>query len=227
MKLIWYILFLSAAALPLYSQADEEEKFMIDVKKIKHGGMIAPVMKFTQINNEPALMLGGRIAWIINHNFCLGAGAYTMISGNPQATDTTDPVTGLSPTLMVTQVGMEFEYIEKPHKLLHYSIMAHIGAGNLVYALNYMSEDYGNPLDETSNRYSPDYGSDWYFVFEPQAHLILNVSKYVRIALGASYRFARGADYSFSVKSTGKEYHYDTHDVSGPAAIFTIKVGYF
>ena len=220
------ILFLFAInILPLFAKENSDEEFLLDMENIKHGGMIAPVMKFTEIAGEPALMLGGRIGWIINHDFTLGAGAYTMVSGNPQA-DTIDPYLNKKPSLMVTQVGLEMEYVINPEKMFHYSFMLHIGAGNVLFSLNNTTVQHE---DDTYNSslYNPDYGQDWYFVIEPQVHVIANITKWFRAGLGVSYRFARGVDYRFSVESLEQDYTYDANDIKGPSAILTLKFGMF
>ncbi|NIN69246.1 MAG: hypothetical protein GTO63_32105, partial [Anaerolineae bacterium] len=47
---------------------------------VRHGGFGGPVVKFTEVNNEFGVLVGGRGGWIINDSFVLGAGGYGLVT---------------------------------------------------------------------------------------------------------------------------------------------------
>ena len=48
--------------------------------QLEYGGYGGPVVKFTTINNDWEVMVGGRGGWIINHSFVLGGGGYGLVT---------------------------------------------------------------------------------------------------------------------------------------------------
>jgi hypothetical protein len=57
--------------------AQEETLFKGDIQT---GGFGGPVIKLTRINDQGALMVGGRGGWIINHCLALGGGGYGIVN---------------------------------------------------------------------------------------------------------------------------------------------------
>jgi hypothetical protein len=59
-------------------QLNAQEQTLVGNGEISNGGFGGPVIKYTQIKNEPAILVGGRGGWIINHTFVIGGGGYGL-----------------------------------------------------------------------------------------------------------------------------------------------------
>jgi len=156
-----------------------------------------PIVKFTEINDDFAVLVGGRGGLIINHAFSIGAGGYGL--ANDIMVDNIPPRQDYF--LEFGYGGLVLEYILRPRKLLHLSVHTLIGGGSLCYR-----DDWYEPWDD-----------DAFFVAEPGLDLMLNVTKCFRIGIGGSYRYVAGIGLD---GLTNK-------DVSGATAGLTFKFGRF
>lgn len=127
------------------------------------GGFGAPVIKFSELVDEPATLVGVRGGWVANHTFALGGGLYTLVN-------TIDKPGLVEPISKFVYGGFEVEYIGLSSEPVHFSILALVGAGRRFRT------------DE------PDPDHDEVFVFEPAANLEVNVVRWFRIAAGGGYR---------------------------------------
>jgi hypothetical protein len=164
---------------------------------IEHGGFGGPVLHVTELNGEIGLMVGGRGGWIINHQFAVGIGGYGLVTHIEPKDFRTDTY------LEMGYGGVVLEYIEGPHKLIHFSTHILVGAGGVDYRYRYFDRDFADP--------------DAFFIAEPGVNVILNVTEVLRIGLGGSYRHIRGVDLTGTSDS----------DLSGPSATLTLKLGVF
>ena len=156
-----------------------------------------PIVKFTEINDDFAVLVGGRGGLIINHAFSIGGGGYGLV--NNIMVDNIPPRQDYF--LEFGYGGLVLEYILRSRKLLHLSVYTLIGGGSLCYR-----DDWYEPWDD-----------DAFFVDEPGLDLMLNVTKCFRIGIGGSYRFITGVGLD---GLTNK-------DVSGATAGLTFKFGRF
>ncbi|GAK61290.1 hypothetical protein U27_01190 [Candidatus Vecturithrix granuli] len=140
--------------------------------RIYHGFLAAPVVKFTTVNDQFGIFGGGRLGWILNHDYTIGVGGYGLlndIEGN-------ELDSGVTPDLSVKYGGVEFEYAFEPAELIHFSVYTLVGMGNIEF-------DYAN-VD----------GDDNFFVVEPAVNVLLNVTEFFKVGLGVGYRLAAGVD---------------------------------
>jgi len=105
-------------------------------------------------------------------------------------------------------VGFEAEYIFDPNSLAHFSIYPLIGGGTINFA-----KDVG-PVTESNQTIGE---SDFVFVLEPAVNAELNVTTWLRLNGGASYRLVTG------VSQPGLS----DSDFSGVAATLIFKFGNF
>lgn len=166
---------------------------------IDHGGYGGPFVKVGPINGGTGVFVGGQGGWIINHTFVLGGKGYGLsnrieISGADNK------------RLDFTCGGVLLQYIHNSDKLLHFTVESMIGSGNV----RYTDADLDTPLDDESP-------SDHFFVLEPGVSAVLNVSKNMRIAAGASYRYINGVKYADLADS----------DLSGLSLQVVLKFGGF
>ena len=176
--------------------------------KIRVGGFGAPTIKYTTFDKKSALMLGGYAGVMLNSKLMLGAGAYGLVNEieapRPNATD---------PTLYWSMwyTGFVPEYTIQSNKLVHLAVGALIGGGGV-----FKSERWKNNHDWDRDRDSYVDNSG-FFVAEPHVNVELNVTSFLRLGIGGSYRFVKGSN---TPGITDER-------LSGPAAHFTIKAGRF
>ncbi len=148
---------------------DKEDETLIS-RKTTVGGFLGPVVKFSELNDQFAVLVGGSAGFIINRSLVIGGAGYGLVNE-------IEPGAPRNRLLDFGYGGLFLGYVNRSRKLVHLSIHSLIGGGGLHY------------------RY--DYYDDWIdaiFVFEPGADLMLNVTKRFRIGFGGSYRFVSGVD---------------------------------
>lgn len=181
-----------------------QEETLVGSSEITHGGFGGPVIKYTQVNGEPAVLVGGRGGWIINHTFVIGGGGYGLVND----INANNIVFGTQPYINFGYGGVELEYIVHSDQLTHFSVYSLIGAG----AVTYRGELF-NDWESWSNQF----GSDAFFIFEPAVNVEVNIISFFRINAGVSYRFISGLNFDDLRNS----------DFAGPSAILTFKFGKF
>ena len=168
------VLLLLCLALAAGRSGADEKTLLGDLKDVENGGYGGPAVRFTQINGDFAVLSGGQGGWIINHRFVLGGGGYGL--ANPgQVTEgdaTGDPVSG---ELEMGYGGGMVGFIIASDALVHASVELLIGAGGM-----------------STNKHVKD---DVFFVMEPAAHVMLNITDFFRMGAGVSYRYMHGATF--------------------------------
>ncbi len=197
MRLFMILLSIVVFVMPVFAQ----EQTLIS-GDFESGGFGGPGIKFTQMNGELGILVGGRGGWIINHTIVLGGGGYGLV--NEIVSKEILPDTTLN--LDMGYGGFEIGYIHTSDKLLHYAIQILIGAGEVSHTDG--KRYYGLNYNE---------GSDTFFIIEPSIDFVLNVTPNFRLAAGASYRYISGVSLSEITNS----------DLSGPSAQITLKFGSF
>ena len=165
---------------------------------LESGGYGALVVKYGRIMGTDGVFVGGQGGWIINHTFILGGGGYGL--ANRITMDNSE-----CPYLGFGYGGLLLEYIISSRKMVHFSVQTLIGAGGVDY--------YG----ERCWHDDAIYRSDAFFALEPGGYLMLNLHKYVRTGIGASYRYINGVQYRDLSDS----------DLSGATAQIIVKFGAF
>lgn len=174
---------------------------------VSHGGFGGPVVKFSDVNGDLGVWVGGRGGWIIgfdkNHSISIGGGGYGLTTQHriPDQDFLANPNVQLYAA--IGYGGLELEYTNRSSDLVHFTATTLIGAG-------------GFSLREDDNDAFFNDG-DAFFVFEPGIHLELNVTTFFRISTGISYRLTSGID-----KAGFKD-----SDFSGVNGVLTFKFGSF
>lgn len=172
--------------------------------KIRVGGFGAPTIKFTTFDDQLGILMGGYAGVMLNSKLMLGAGAYALVNNIEAArTNAADPTLYWN----MWYTGFVPEYTFKSNKLFHAAVSALIGGGGV------MKNERYKGFDEDSDNL--DYSG--FFVAEPQVNFEMNITSYLRVAIGGSYRFVSGS---------GTQGITDDK-LSGPAAHFSIKAGRF
>lgn len=190
------VIFFTAAGMSL-----AQEKTLLG-SRIEHGGFGGPVVKFTQVNDQFGVLVGGRGGWIINHGLVLGLGGY----GLANEVKGVETFLGYEQNLNFGYGGFEMEYIINSDDLMHMTIYTLIGAGGVNYRLD---NDFADV--------NWDATADAFFVFEPAVNLELNLTTFFRLDLGVGYRFISGVE----------DYNLNEEALSGVSGILTLKFGSF
>jgi hypothetical protein len=167
---------------------------------IKHNGWyIAPSFGATSLDGHYSSLVGLRGGWLINRQFGIG------LAANGFGYDLTARIDSPRPNQRVDggYGGLLLQYVLASDKLVHASFDATMGAGALCY-------------DAGSDRRSCNDAIGFY-VFEPTANVELNVTSFMRVAVGGGYRFAAIDDDTTSYRPT----------VSGFVARTSVEFGQF
>lgn len=174
--------------------------------RFRNGWFGGPVVKFSSVNEEFGTIAGVRGGWIPKRSYSLGIGAYYLVNAIgvenvvPEYPDSTLDI-------LFGYAGPEIEYINRSHKLIHYTICLLAGPGIIDY------KDYEAAEGEDEDAVD----RDLFFVFEPSVNIMLNVHRLARLGFGVSYRYVYGAELKGVMEK----------DLRSPSAVVTLKIGRF
>jgi hypothetical protein len=189
-------LLLTLAVVTTYSQ-DKPQKgeyqtiFGNKEGKVSHGGYAAITTSYSQVAGKDIFGIGGRAGWLIDHHVTIGImgqgfvnSIYVDTYDFPTYPDE-DPIDGLY--LVGGYGGLFVEPIIAPNFPVHVAFPILIGGG--AAAWNYYTwYDYGWKDGYYYDHYDP-YDYDGFFVLQPGVEIELNLAKFMRASVGASYRY--------------------------------------
>jgi hypothetical protein len=159
---------------PLSAQEDENEIRTLFGNK-SNGGYGALSVGYTQVNQIQSITMGGRGEWIIGH--CLGLGFYAT----GFMSDFVKTGADLNYNLVGGHGGIIIEPIFLPRFPVHLSFPLMAGIGGIAYAENQQAGFNGNYDGYIKS-------TDYFLIAEPGVELEFNLTRWLRIAFGASYR---------------------------------------
>lgn len=178
---------------------DEIQTLFTKDGKTSHGAYGGINLFYTNLGmnslNRNAFILGMKGAWVIDHVFEIGLDVNSFISEAKP-----DALLGNSSYLYTGGYGgflLAFNIF--PTKPINVSIPITIGAGGVSYMGNYYS------YDEYYDYYPESFYG--YFLVQPGVELQLNMTKFMRISIHASYRYTSNIylEYSISPDLIGNE----------------------
>jgi hypothetical protein len=176
MKRYFLILLVFSSAVSGFTQEDP-----IPDRDFFSSGFGGAVATFSHVNESFAVFAGGRGGLIINQTFILGCGGYVLINSIPAPPPNADLF------LNMVYFGAECGYIHNPDRLFYFTISTLIGLGSSTLR------------DAEFNEMADD---DFFFVFEPAASLMMNITSSFRMGLGGGYRYVTGVtEYGLSSTS--------------------------
>lgn len=183
--------------------ANAQQETLLD-GDVTFGGFGGPVVKFSAINGKFAVFPGGRGAAIINHQFTFGGAGYGL--ANYIEAKKPYKQTDIKQYYELGYGGIDLGFFFNPDKLINFYFHTLIGAGSVMYKLH-------NP-----NNYSDvDKYTTNFFALEPEAEVVLNVTKWMKVSAGVSYRILGGFEFD-GLKNT---------DFMFPAAHLAFSFGAF
>lgn len=187
---------------------DEEFKTIFKKKEgdpLKIGGFGGPIMYFTAIDNDFALMMGGCSGIIIGNVFFGGYGAgktNELPYKNKETSANNEYVLGYG------HGGLWFGYILKPKNAIHLTLSSQVGWGAVSQKLKLSEDDDFEKIE-----------SHAVTVLTPILEVEYNISRFFRIGTGASWSYVTGNN----LVNTG----YSSGSFSKPSFFLTFKVGWF
>jgi hypothetical protein len=183
----------SQAPKPIQEKDKWNEPGQVINQGIRYDVLAAPMFKFSQLNDTFGFLAGGKLGWIINYQYLLGVEGYWLVNDVP------GPEIGgrLAPDLAMKYGGLTLEYIVTPQNTVHFSVATLAAMGSVAY-------DYSDVRDD-----------DTYWVIEPSLNVYLNMTQYLKVGLGAGYRYVSDVDLG---GLTGE-------DLSGIVATLSINFG--
>jgi hypothetical protein len=150
----------------------------------KEGGVYgAFTMGYSVIDNRNAIMFGGRFGWLASHSIGIGFGATGFMNEFHYV-----PLLDREASLAGGYGGLYIEPILFPRFPVHLSFPILFGAGGISYISKENSQN-DNLIED----------SEAFLLLEPAAEIELNLTRFCRLAVGASYRFPT----SFNVGKPG------------------------
>lgn len=184
----------------------ETKTLLGDGTKVRGFGSLD--MRMTEFNDDLGLIMGVHGGIIMNNHFVIGLGGYGLTSNflieNTEGSDELYMYGGYG--------GLILGAIFSPKELIHIYTPVLIGAGGMeITDRNYMNNfhrppSFGTYIENTA-----------FFVVEPGIEVEINVTRFFKIGLGASYRLIRESDLNTVSDS----------DLSGFSGGLSLKFGKF
>jgi hypothetical protein len=161
---------------------------------------------YSVIDHRNAVLFGGRFGWLASHSIGIGLGATGFINEFHY-----EPSLNGDVSLAGGYGGLYIEPILFPRFPIHLSFPVLFGAGGISYVSKESSQN--NNLVEDSEAF---------LLIEPAAEIELNLTRFCRIALGATYRFPTAFDVGLS--GTPKAH---AESIKGVTYTLSLKFGKF
>jgi hypothetical protein len=142
---------------------------------LRHSGWyVAPSFGATGIDGHAGYLTGLRGAWVLNRTFGIGFAG----SGFGWDVYHSDALTSPDRRIAGGYGGLLLQYTLAADQLVHGFFDTTIGGGAACYDLH------------DANRWDSCSSATAFFAFEPSANVEVNVTKFMRVAVGAGYRLA-------------------------------------
>jgi len=154
-------------------------------KKVTVGGYGTAIGKLTPINGKLGVLTGLQGGVLLNNRLMLGAGGYGLVNSikapKLNVPDEKDQY------IRLWYTGLMAEYTFNPTKLVHFTAGALVGGGGV----GRDERHHGWHNDDDHHGW---YGGSGFFVAEPFAGVEVNITSYLRLDVGGSYRFIQGSN---------------------------------
>lgn len=163
--------------------ANEKQKkeIMLDIDRVEHGWYFGLANQYTRLNGRWADFIGARGGWIINHSFLLGVSGYGLVYPTNREGLTGKLYEGEEKRISMGFGGPMIEYFYQPDRLFTFAPALTVAGGSFEYI---RTDDEDN--DDESDH------ADTFFVIMPEFYIYANITEYIRIGIGVSYRHSAG-----------------------------------
>ena len=192
---------------------DETMNTVFGTKKFSIGGYGGPIMQISELDGELAFFMGGGGAVIINHSFIFGGAGYgttSKLNVNPERYAALGLDEGRNYKLDFGYGGVMTGFIIGWKKPIHLSATLLTAWGGIDIHEDDFNNNWGNNWQSNSS-------SSSVFILQPNVALEINLTKFMRVGLGANYRYISGLTLN----------GYQNDDFAGLGAQLSFKFGKF
>lgn len=182
----------------------EDTQTLLSMANLSLSGYGAPIVRFSKIGDSYSTLVGGRGGLIINDNFVIGGCGMGLVHPRDRSDFSGKTYVGNYDQVDFAYGGGLMEYYFTPKSLFGFSVGTTIGGGGLTF-------------HSRKEAYDDEYGSDVFFVAEPEVNFFVNITKFFRIGAGLSYRYIRGIGVD----------EFDDKDFRGPSVGIIFAFGWF
>jgi len=181
------------------SEKSNEYKTLFGGSESAFGGYFGFNSHYTKINDQDALLLGGEFTAVINHSFNIGFKGYGMVSSNKSSRVTEN---GEQLYLALGYGGLTLEPVLFYNSAIHVSLPVLLGAGGIAeYSKNHYYDHH--------YYYFEHYNSDYFFLIEPGVAAEVNLTKFMRLSTGVSYRVTSAIDIPGMINNDLNGFNFD------------------
>ena len=214
------VLFVIATVLCYVAIAQEGDEFQTIFKNFKISsvrGFGGPSMSFSTIDGQFVHFMGGGGAVILNDKFFFGgfgSGTTNLVNAKDYYTGTPEVNRYEDFRVEMDYGGFWLGYIFGGKNPIHPIIHLQTGWGNV-----HLSEDVidNNDFPFGYSGSSTTIYSSGIFVLNPVVEMEMNITKFLRLGIGANYRLVYGLDLN----------GYANNDFAGPGGFLSFKFGWF
>lgn len=197
-----------SASTPARAASGEHE--VLVRSNVALGGYGGPDLRISSMLSQTMTLVGAQASWIAGHRILFGAAGYGLVSGVD--TPSTMQIDGNPSRLGLVYGGIRLGVVATPNSLLHVTMATLVGPGTLS----------GISRVATPAEFEVGYErrighAEGIFVVEPEVAVEMNLTTFMRVALGASYRYVTG------VAQPGLS----SANLSSPAGSLAFKFGVF
>jgi hypothetical protein len=161
-------------------EKDEVKSLFGGSGKLKSTCYGAANIKFTNINSEFAVLVGGRGVWTINKSFGIGLAGFGLVTQH-KFDYKTNALEQINSSIFMGYGGLFLEYIIQPREYIHFSANTILGFGGSGLS------NIGDSLFMNDNFMN---NSPWkaHFIVEPSLAVEFNITKFFRVTFEGGYR---------------------------------------
>ena len=149
------------------------------VERVKSGFLVAPEIKVTRVDRKTSELVGAYAGWLHDQSFFIGGGGYWLANRSRDRE--------------MAYGGVVVGWLAAIDRPIGFGAKVLIGGGRATSTGS--SADFFDPRDDGPHVLGAPVVNvrvrQKFFVAEPEANLLLNFSKKVRLAAGVGYRFIR------------------------------------
>ena len=162
----------------------------------------APVIKYTVLRDQGAVMFGGRGGWNVTPSLVLGGGLYGTMTEVDAREDAVPDAPGPL-DVKFESFGFDLEYAAHPAAPTHLTLHAFFGGAAARYVRDKTNEQHGE--------------TDFMLLLEPAVGVERRVTDWLHLNLAVSYRLVSGVEQPGLGNS----------DINGASAALAVKLGQF
>ena len=187
-------LVIAVAVTTASAQPAAQQPGPLAVEPIRSGPVFAPEVKITDVDDITGTLVGGYGGWVTDETFLLGGGGYWLANG--------------SGDLEMVYGGLVIGWWMPAGRAVRFGVRGLVGGGEATLSDRFtftVPGFDGRPPRPGSMPFGSRPGAgttvektvlfdEVFFVFEPQADLIVRLADWMRLNAGVGYRIVAGAD---------------------------------